>query len=99
MSRQTGGIMVEVDGAASAVATMNVISSAINNGRNYIVIQNTHPTQTLGWTCTVGLTPVLGSVGFTLLPGGSYTADTGVFQGPVNVIGSGAGTTYHIGTF
>ncbi|MDE2099134.1 MAG: hypothetical protein KGL39_17905 [Patescibacteria group bacterium] len=81
-------------GSVGTTAT-SIVPARSDNGRNLVLIQNTHASQSLGVTLD-GTTPVIGANALTLAAGASLQLDKAVPQGAIELIGSGASTTYMI---
>jgi hypothetical protein len=92
MSARTIGPGVQV---SSTVGTTAAVALTANPSRQFVQLQNIHPSQSLGYTVD-GSTPVIGTNGFVLVPYGSVTLDVYVATGAITVIGSAASTAYCI---
>jgi hypothetical protein len=73
---------------STAATPVDKISGAgLPNSRKYLVIHNPSLTANLGFTFD-GTAPVIGTNGFTLLAGGTFTSDQYDMNGGVKIISS-----------
>ncbi len=73
---------------SAAAPTDKVTSATLPFSRKYMIIQNPSKTAYIAFTMD-GTTPVIGSNGITLFPGGTFTSDQYTMNCAVSMISDG----------